>query len=154
MGSLARGLAHNGGPLLCLQIEGELLTAGEGGVRGFSTGVPFGRPINPVTKGDWEGTGVEPDVKVVAADALATAEKLAAEKLANKGKPEQNSCPERVRVQGNSATVRSRSLSDRVQTENSRGGVRMVEARLCKFDAALSSRRSTKWLKMTKLALR
>jgi len=42
----------------------------------------------PVTKGDWEGTGVEPDVKVSAADALATAEKLAAEKLGNKSKPE------------------------------------------------------------------
>ncbi len=141
-------------------IVGETTGGGAHPLRGmsardhFSTGVPFGRPINPVTKGDWEGTGVEPDVKVIAADALATAEKLAAEKLANKGKPEQNSCPERVRVQGNSATVRSRSLSDRVQTENSRGGVRMVEARLCKFDAALSSRRSTKWLKMTKLALR
>jgi C-terminal processing protease CtpA/Prc len=50
----------------------------------FSIGVPFGRPINPVTKGDWEGTGVEPDVKVAAGDALTTAEKLAAEKLADK----------------------------------------------------------------------
>ena len=48
----------------------------------FTIGVPFGRPINPVTKGDWEGKGVEPDVKVAAADALSTAEKLAAEKLA------------------------------------------------------------------------
>lgn len=50
----------------------------------FTIGVPFGRPINPVTKGDWEGKGVEPDVKVAAAEALATAEKLAAEKLATK----------------------------------------------------------------------
>jgi len=50
----------------------------------FTIGVPFGRPINPVTNGDWEGKGVEPDVKVASADALATAEKLAAEKLATK----------------------------------------------------------------------
>ena len=50
----------------------------------FTIGVPFGRPINPVTKGDWEGKGVEPDVKVAAAEALSTAEKLAAEKLAAK----------------------------------------------------------------------
>jgi len=50
----------------------------------FTIGVPFGRPINPVTKGDWEGKGVEPDVKVSASDALITAEKLAAEKLAGK----------------------------------------------------------------------
>jgi hypothetical protein len=53
----------------------------------FTIGVPFGRPINPVTHGDWEGKGVEPDVKVNAADALATAEKLAADKLATKDRP-------------------------------------------------------------------
>jgi C-terminal processing protease CtpA/Prc len=53
-----------------------------------SIGVPFGRPINPVTThGDWEGKGVEPDVKVGAADALATAEKLAADKLASLERP-------------------------------------------------------------------
>jgi len=53
----------------------------------FSIGVPFGRAINPVTHGDWEGKGVEPDVKVGAADALATAEKLAADKLAGLERP-------------------------------------------------------------------
>ena len=53
----------------------------------FSLGVPFGRAINPVTHGDWEGKGVEPDVKVGAADALATAEKLAADKLAGLERP-------------------------------------------------------------------
>jgi hypothetical protein len=40
---------------------------------GFAIGVPFGRPISPVTKTDWEGTGVVPDVKVPAPDALAEA---------------------------------------------------------------------------------
>jgi hypothetical protein len=44
--------------------------------------MPFARAINPVTKADWEGTGVQPDVKVAAADALATAQKLANEKIA------------------------------------------------------------------------
>jgi C-terminal processing protease CtpA/Prc len=53
----------------------------------FTISVPFGRPINPVTKGDWEGKGVEPDVQASAADALATAEKLAIEKLATKVGP-------------------------------------------------------------------
>jgi C-terminal processing protease CtpA/Prc len=48
----------------------------------FMVGVPFAKSLDPVTKTNWEGTGVEPDVKVPAADALATAEKLAAEKLA------------------------------------------------------------------------
>jgi C-terminal processing protease CtpA/Prc len=47
----------------------------------FMVFVPWGRPINPVTKKDWEGTGVEPDVKVPADDALATAEKLATERI-------------------------------------------------------------------------
>jgi len=66
-------------------IVGETTGGGAHPMRGmpagdhFTIGVPFGRPINPVTKGDWEGKGVEPDVKVSAADALTTAEKLAAE---------------------------------------------------------------------------
>jgi C-terminal processing protease CtpA/Prc len=44
-------------------------------------GVPFAKSLDPVTKTNWEGTGVEPDVKVDAADALTTAEKLALEKI-------------------------------------------------------------------------
>ena len=47
----------------------------------FMIGVPFAKAINPISKTNWEGTGVEPDVKVPAADALATARKLAMEKL-------------------------------------------------------------------------
>jgi hypothetical protein len=47
----------------------------------FMVGVPFAKSLDPVTKTNWEGTGVEPDVKVPAADALATAEKLPMEKI-------------------------------------------------------------------------
>jgi retinol-binding protein 3 len=36
----------------------------------FMVGVPFAKSLDPVTKTNWEGTGVEPDVKVPAADAL------------------------------------------------------------------------------------
>jgi hypothetical protein len=43
----------------------------------FFIRIPFARFVNPITKKDWEGTGVEPDVKVSAAEALAVAEKLA-----------------------------------------------------------------------------
>jgi hypothetical protein len=50
----------------------------------FRIRVPFARPINPISKTNWEGTGVEPDVKVNAADALKTAEKLAARRLQKK----------------------------------------------------------------------
>ncbi|MEO8700050.1 MAG: S41 family peptidase [Kofleriaceae bacterium] len=44
--------------------------------------VPSARPINVVTKTDWEGTGVQPDVKVPADQALDKAKQLAADKLA------------------------------------------------------------------------
>src|SRR3954462_4056295 len=47
----------------------------------FMVGIPFAKSLDPVTKTNWEGTGVEPDVKVAAADALTTAEKLALEKI-------------------------------------------------------------------------
>lgn len=39
----------------------------------FGIGVPFGRAINPITKTNWEGTGVAPDVAVPAAQALSVA---------------------------------------------------------------------------------
>ena len=47
----------------------------------FVVGVPFARSISFITKTDWEGTGVEPDVKVPADQALDVAKKLAAEAL-------------------------------------------------------------------------
>jgi Peptidase family S41 len=50
----------------------------------FGVGVPEVRAINPYSTNDWEGVGVEPDVKVAAADALQTAEKLAASTLPKK----------------------------------------------------------------------
>ncbi len=50
----------------------------------FGMGIPEVKPINPFAKTDWEGTGVEPDVKVNAADALQVAVKLAQGKLQKK----------------------------------------------------------------------
>jgi hypothetical protein len=43
----------------------------------FGMGIPETKPINPYGKVDWEGIGVEPDVKINSADALETAERLA-----------------------------------------------------------------------------
>lgn len=43
----------------------------------FMIAVPFAKPVNPVSKTDWEGSGVVPDVSVEAKDALETATKLA-----------------------------------------------------------------------------
>jgi retinol-binding protein 3 len=39
----------------------------------FIIGVPFARAINPISKTNWEGVGVQPDVAVPAAQALKTA---------------------------------------------------------------------------------
>src|SRR5215468_9755715 len=67
-------------------IVGETTGGGAHPVRGhritehFGIGVPFARAINPITHTNWEATGVEPDVKVAAPDALTTAKKLAREK--------------------------------------------------------------------------
>ena len=68
-------------------IIGETTGGGAHPVRGhkidarFMIGVPFARAINPISKSNWEGTGVEPDVKVSADDALATAQRLIAERV-------------------------------------------------------------------------
>lgn len=47
----------------------------------FGVFVPVGRAINPITKTNWEGIGVTPDVKVAATDALKAAQVMAIEKL-------------------------------------------------------------------------
>jgi retinol-binding protein 3 len=59
----------------------------------FVVGVPFAKSLDPVTKTNWEGTGVVPDVKVPAADALDTAQKLALEKIQAKKDSKQPSAP-------------------------------------------------------------
>jgi hypothetical protein len=51
------------------------------------SGSRFARAINPITKTNWEGVGVEPDVKVPAADALTIAQTLAAKELADRRAP-------------------------------------------------------------------
>lgn len=52
----------------------------------FAAMIPFGRAINPITKTNWEGTGVEPDVKVKSEEALTKAHRLALENLLKKTK--------------------------------------------------------------------
>jgi retinol-binding protein 3 len=52
--------------------------------RDFVLRVPFARAINPVSKTNWEGTGVKPDIACPAAEAFDRAYALALEKLAAK----------------------------------------------------------------------
>jgi C-terminal processing protease CtpA/Prc len=47
----------------------------------FGIGIPETKIANPYGKPDWDGVGVEPDVKVKAANALDTAEKMAAKQI-------------------------------------------------------------------------
>ena len=47
----------------------------------FVLSLPTGRPINPISKTNWEGVGIEPHVEVAADSALDTAHKMALEKL-------------------------------------------------------------------------
>ncbi len=46
----------------------------------FGAFIPAGRAINPITKTNWEGVGVKPDIEVTAEKALATARLMALKK--------------------------------------------------------------------------
>jgi hypothetical protein len=59
IGETTGGGAHPGGPV----------ALGEG----FVAFVPTGRAINPITKTNWEGTGVKPDIATPASEALKVA---------------------------------------------------------------------------------
>ncbi len=55
----------------------------------FSAFVPVGRAINPISKTNWEGTGVEPDIKVPKEQALKLAYMMALKKSLDGIKDEQ-----------------------------------------------------------------
>ncbi|MGI9107656.1 MAG: S41 family peptidase [Pyrinomonadaceae bacterium] len=56
----------------------------------FFVMVPFARYISPITKTNWEGTGVTPDVEVPAEHALKVAQLAALKKLSAQKKPPQD----------------------------------------------------------------
>jgi hypothetical protein len=64
---------------------GDLVSLGDH----FVMFVPTGRAINPITKTDWEGTGVKPDVAVPADKALEKAHELAIQKILKNAKDEE-----------------------------------------------------------------
>ncbi len=55
----------------------------------FMMSLPFARAVNPITKSNWEGVGVEPDVKVPQDKALDTALAMASKILLEKEKAPQ-----------------------------------------------------------------
>jgi hypothetical protein len=85
--SAAEEFTYNLKNLKRATIIGETTGGGAhpGGIRvateRFTVWVPTGRAINPITKTNWEGTGVKPDIEVKATDALITAHVKALEDL-------------------------------------------------------------------------
>lgn len=79
----AEEFSYNMQQLKRATLVGETTAGGAhpGGVRRLhphlTVFIPNGRPINPISKSNWEGTGVVPDVSVAADDALRTAQRLA-----------------------------------------------------------------------------
>ena len=67
IGETTGGGAHPGGPIVINQ--------------GFFVNVPQGRAINPITKTNWEGVGVEPDIQMPADAAYDKALELARKAL-------------------------------------------------------------------------
>ncbi|MBC8121058.1 MAG: S41 family peptidase [Gemmatimonadaceae bacterium] len=63
---------------------GELFRVG----KHFDVFVPTGRAINPITKTNWEGSGVKPDIEVPAEQALKTAHQVALRNLTQKATDE------------------------------------------------------------------
>src|SRR5260370_30111832 len=55
----------------------------------FQAFIPNGHAINPITRTNWEGKGVEPDFKVPQEDALKTAQRMALQHLIGKTTDEQ-----------------------------------------------------------------
>lgn len=88
--SAAEEFAYNLKNLKRVTIVGETTGGGAhpGGVdrinEHFMVWVPRGRSINPISKTNWEGTGVHPDVEVPAPRALKTAHLMALKKITEK----------------------------------------------------------------------
>lgn len=55
--------------------------------QGFQVAIPIAKAVNPITKTNWEGVGVQPDIKVSKDKALDTAYQLALKELKAKSLP-------------------------------------------------------------------
>jgi retinol-binding protein 3 len=96
---------------------------------GLSMFLPTGRAINPITKTNWEGTGVEPDEKVPARDALNVAYKEALEMIAAKSSDPQQKVDITWALSGLEAKLRPVNLPpDALQNLAGDYGARRVSA--------------------------
>jgi len=102
---------------------------------GFSVFVSTGSPVSPITGRNWEGSGVQPQVEVEAAEALVRAQELALARLVADGGGDQGAswvlealrsrapAPDPATVQvlaGEYGTLRIEALSDGLQLRQGR----------------------------------
>ncbi|HEX5418597.1 MAG TPA: S41 family peptidase [Gammaproteobacteria bacterium] len=96
-------------------VVGETTGGGAHLVRGewineqFTIGVPFASAVNPVTKTNWEGTGVKPDVEVPADEALDKARGLIAARQAEPQQPRQ--CNPEISARGEKRGIEASGAS-------------------------------------------
>ncbi len=80
----------------------------------FTIQIPFGRAINPITKTNWEGTGVEPDIKVSKDKALNTAWLTALKKLKKEEKNPQIKDSYEWAINGLNAELNPIKIDDKI----------------------------------------
>ena len=80
----------------------------------FILHVPYARAINPVSKTNWEGTGVAPDIAVPAAEAFEKAYALAVEKLSAKASDPQRKAQYEWVLAGMKAKASPQKLDDKM----------------------------------------
>jgi hypothetical protein len=80
----------------------------------FAIGVPYARAVNPISQTNWEGTGVEPDVKVPADQALDKAHESALERLAAEEKDPRLQAAYRWALEGIQARLNPVAVADEI----------------------------------------
>jgi len=80
----------------------------------FVLRVPMARAINPITKTNWEGTGVTPDIQVPAAQAFDRAYTMALEKLAVKASDAQRKSELEWILVGQKAKLNSPGVNEKI----------------------------------------
>lgn len=80
--------------------------------KGFVMFVPVGRAISPVTKTNWEGTGVSPDISVRSELALEQAQILALQKLSDNTKDEQQKNTYKWMIESLNAVMNAPAIDD------------------------------------------
>jgi hypothetical protein len=110
------------------------IVAGYDAGHGFELSVPNGKAINPITKTNWEGTGVKPDIEAPAPKALAVAHAHALRSLINQAespmqKQQLKWSVERLEAEGQDVDINAKTLLSYAGTYGPRV-VQVVEGEL------------------------